>query len=416
MARRYVLLWLWTTCIWCALTGAGCAGVGYEFGQRCRRELLRGMTDTETLACKNIVAYYPAGMDKIARYSAQQFAGQLAYVHDVTGWTTVFATLHIYVKPVDRMALFDDFGFLESRDTFGVVLHVERSNMSYEAVVAGNLFYPSSVMHEIVEWSLPQLLNDYRWKTSGGGWKEEFHFTRWFRDGFAEYAGFLAYKMTVFDNSFARHKYPIGKYQQDVGRHPFSALARVGKELFAWDQYHEDPTPREHNPNVPHVGDTNYDYYQAGLGLFLVIEDRYGTEAIKEIVQRVQRLKKGDGAAVKEICGRVLRTDIVKLVDEFHFPHTGLYMSAYWPDHYATTLPASHPEEGLAVELVGSDSPASRAGIGTGDVVMSVDGERTVTNLDFEQALYRRMHQKSVVLGVWRHGVGRTSVQLCLEQ
>ncbi len=44
------------------------------------------------------------------------------------------------------------------------------------------------------------------------------------------------------------------------------------------------------------------------------------------------------------------------------------------------------------------------------------NGQRTVTNPDFELALYERMHQKDVTVGMWREGVGAISVQLKLEE
>jgi hypothetical protein len=224
--------------------------------------------------------------------------------------------------------------------------------------------------------------------------------------------------MIVFDDGSSRARFPAGVYQQAIHRHPFSSLARVGEDLFTWQQSYEDPTPRVANPNLPHVGNTNIDYYDAALGLFLVMEDRYGREAIRGIMDGVYRLEAGDGEALKEILSRALGTDIVKFVEDFRFPETGLYMTAFWPGcgPGAVLRRDFGAGEGLFVELVGPGSPAERAGVRKADVVVSLDGERAVTELDFEFALYQRMHQKEVEVGVWREGVGMVSVQLKLGE
>ncbi len=166
---------------------------------------------------------------------------------------------------------------------------------------------------------------------------------------------------------------------------------------------------------LPHVGNTNTDYYSASCGLFFVIEDRYGRASIKEIMRNINERGRCDGAAVTAIVNRVLDTDIVKLVEEFRFPETGLYMNSYEPGGYiASTLPDPHPEEGLLVLLVGPDSPARRAGMRKGDVVTGLNGTHTVTNLDFEMALFQRMQEKSIALELWREGSGEMIVQLQL--
>ena len=410
-------------CIVASLAAGGCGAAGADlarYGESMKdplvREALADMGAFQTVTRDSVTVYHPGDLAPQAQYFAALTARQLSYLEEETGFQQRLPQLNLYLVPKGGPhKVFRARGFLGH--VWDFALYVRPEDQSCKGIVAANIEYPYVLIHELVEFSFyRKLLSDHRWKTFWGGEKERFHFTRWFRDGFANYAGFLTYKMTVFDDGFARENRPIGAYQESIHRHPFSLLARVGKDLFTWHQFYEEPTPREWNPNLPHVGNTNIDHYGAALGLFLVVEDRYGRDAIKDIMENVYRLEDGDGEAVKEIVSRALGTDIVKLVEEFRFPETGLYMDAFWPGHNAHVSPGLSTEEGLFVQLVGADSPAQRAGIRKGDVVVSLDGQRTVTNLDFEFALYERMHQKDVTVGIWREGVGTISIQLKLEE
>ena len=410
-------------------------------------EALGDIDAFQTVTHDNVTVYHPEDLAPQAQWFAELTARQVSHIREETGFQSRLPKVNVYMKRpqehTSRNTRLSYLNLLPGDGTFEFILFVRPGDESCEGIVAANTpAFPCTVMHEYVEDAL-MLLLDYRWKTFWGREKEKFQFTRWFREGYAEYAAFLTYKMTVFDDSFARERFPIGVYQLGLKRHPFSSLARVGKDLFTWHQYYENPTPYELNPNLPHVGNTNIDYYAAALGLFLVIEDRYGREAIKEIVENINRLEDrdgqaakemvnrvlaryarhpktlvGDGEAVKEIVNSVLGTDIVRLVEDFRFPQTGCYMTAFWPGHAPGIVPPLDfpTKEGLFVELVGPDSPAHRAGIRKGDVVVSLDGQRTVTNPDFEFALYERMHQKDVTVGIWRQGVGTISIQLKLEE
>ena len=384
------------------------------------REVMGDIDAFQTVSHNNVTVYHPEDLAPQAQQFAVLTARQLSHLQEETGFEPRFPKINVYMKRTQniRRAIRDSatFHFPPSDGALEFILFVGAADESCEGIVAADLEYPCVLMHELVELSLITLRGDYRWKTSWGWPKERLYFTRWFREGYANYCGFLAHRMTVFDDGSSRARFPAGVYQQAIHRHPFSSLARVGKDLFTWHQYYEDPTPWGPNPNLPHVGNTNIEYYDAALGLFLVMEDRYGRDAIRKVMDNVYRLEDGDGEAVKEIVNRVLGTDIVKLVEGFRFPETGLYMNACWPGHTPYLSRDLPTKEGLSVQLVGPDSPAQRAGMSEGDVVISVDGQRTVTNLDFEFALYERMHQKEVELGVWREGVGAMSVQLKLDE
>ena len=194
---------------------------------------------------------------------------------------------------------------------------------------------------------------------------------------------------------------------------PFSSLSRVGIRLFTWHQY-DDYADYALAPNPPLETSAELSHYYAAVALFLIIEDRYGQRAIREIMQDVNKLKNGTGEDVKRIVSRVLGTDIVKLVEGFRFPYTGLSMGPVSGPHDASA--GDRPKEGLWVVNATDNSPAQRAGITRGDVIVSLDGERTITNCDFEFALYKHMEQQSVKVGLWRTGAGYLTIEMSLGE
>jgi len=414
-ARRYGASFQWVVCACCFIVMAGCTNEGYEFSQRYRRSLLAEGGGLESITCGNVVAYYPRGKEGIARRCAEEFARQRDHVADATGIEWVFKGFHLYLKPVDKVSPLDTWAFQESENTFGVILYIEPLDDSYEAVVAKNVWYPLSVIHEIVECSLIQLQLDRRWTSWTGEANKTIGYTRWFREGFSEYAGFLAYKTMMCDRKYAWERFPRGMYQQDFSNHPFSVLRRVGVKLFEWDQFYKGPRIQgDVSPNLPHTGDRDIEYYSAAFGLFLLIESKYGCKSMRMILRDIRELANADGTAIRGIINRTLGVDVVKLVEGFKFPETGLYMNEYWPGYTPNAPPDLRIEQGLYVLLVGPDSPAQRVGIRAGDVVVSLDGERTVTNYDFECALYKHMHQESVKIGLWRKGDGLLTVEMKL--
>ena len=97
--------------------------------------------------------------------------------------------------------------------------------------------YPYLLVHELVETSLigkagGSVLPDLAWGMPGLQMHVN-NYTRWFRDGFANYAGFVAYEIVAGE-------VPSDKklYQQEALVHtePFSCLAQVGGDLFSWPQ------------------------------------------------------------------------------------------------------------------------------------------------------------------------------------
>jgi hypothetical protein len=121
-----------------------------------------------------------------------------------------------------------------------------------------NCLYPYLYIHEIVEDTLIMGKGGRRIPMGNpilSFWPVKGKSTRWFREGFSNYAGYFAHKHIWSD--LDPKKYHIPYAQIEVAHsHPFSALKKVKKSLFTWPQYDN--------------GKFNHDvlYYEASLGLF----------------------------------------------------------------------------------------------------------------------------------------------------
>jgi C-terminal processing protease CtpA/Prc len=71
--------------------------------------------------------------------------------------------------------------------------------------------------------------------------------------------------------------------------------------------------------------------------------------------------------------------------------------------------------EGILVREVGEDSPAAKAGLKAGDVIIKVDGDRVKTTSDLRAKLREKRESKTVAVGVIRKGA-ETSVNVEIEQ
>jgi len=418
-------------CIGCGLLlfdGSGCSGsgssthpVGRGEGHRAKSAIVEEMAGAQAITREGVTVYCSEDLGRQAECLAGLIARQLSDIRAATAFEFTVKQVNVYLKSVEQVAPARSLAgrFWLSKTACCMVLFVEPDRTSCEDIIALNRIYPDIFVHELVEWSLfkgsprPRLLLDYRRRTFWGRTRDEFHYTRWFREGFACYAGVLACKATVVGDGSGREKIPSEVLQRKLDQqNPFTALASVGKGIFVWHQY-QDHAGYAVGRAPPDAYSTENNHYDAALGLFLLIEHRYGQNAIREIIQKVNKLENGTGEDVKRIVSQVLGTDIVEFAEAFRFPKTGLDLVAVYPPD---PLPGFTIKEGLWVNGVGVDSPAQRAGIRTGDVVVSLDSDRTVTNFVFELALYRRMHQQSVKIGLWRKGAGHMTMEVNLRE
>jgi len=275
-------------------------------------------------------------------------------------------------------------------------LFVSAGDESCQAIVRRNLGYPELLAHEIVEMSLifhkppgvvlPDVAGELLFLKP-----KMLNYTRWFREGFAEYAGVLAHQMVRSE--------PSDEYSTMnlvVLSSPFSTLSSVGRKLFRWHSYSRPVVKNE--------------YYDAALGLFLLITDRFGTDAVKDIVAQMNELDYLNGPDLINAVNQALNTDIEELVANFHFPDIGCNLSLLTK---ATALNEDlNITKGLYVSAVEPNSLADRAGIKDKDVILKVGNEPVRNNLEFEGALLKLLDRRTVDITIWRKDEGRMVVEL----
>ena len=342
---------------------------------------------------------YQKGLETQANYIAKQIDELLSHVQESTGLQIPYKT-KIFLIRLDRMPQNYSVNFKVKANEFGMPLFVEAGKESSTTIISQNVLYPYMFTHEVVEMSLfwpkngGRVLPDPAWEWC---WFKANvrNYTRWFREGLANYAGYIAYKtiQPEIDTKIALAE------RRRLHEHPFSSLSKVGKKLFKWHQYSDDGL------------DT--DYYSAALGLFLLIRDKFGEDAIKEIVLEVKKHQYLDGQDLAKITNKVLNVNIKKLAESFRFPETGLKME---PLTEATAMNKGYTlTKGLLVTSVEPNSLAERAEIKKGDVILKIDGKPVEDNLDFELVIFKVMEQQNCKVLIWREGQTEVTLKLQLK-
>ena len=344
---------------------------------------------------------YQRGLDAQADCIASRTSKLLSEVEERTGVQLSFEA-KIYLLRVDEIPQSFNISVVSDANEFCLPLFVEAGNESCETIISTNWGYPTLLTHELTECSLifpiqgGRVLTDLRWKwfIFSGVYR---NYTRWFREGLGNYAGYLAYDMVSEDLKFAASQIPPACVPFIFER-PFSCLSRIGKDLFSWHQY--SSTKLDH------------DYYNAALGLFLLIADQFGEEAIREIMREIKNRSYLDGIDLIKLTNRTLGTDIRELVERFEFPRTGFKIKPLTP---ATTLNEGlDVTKGLFVTHVEPNSPADDAGIKKKDVILKINDRSISSHLDFEMAIFERMQQQNIEALIWRKEQGQIMTELQL--
>ena len=294
-------------------------------------------------------------------------------------------TIHLTVEP----------------NEFPLPMFVRAGDESYGSILAQNPSYPYLFVHELVETSLVcsqkggQVLPDLGWGALGISAHVN-NYTRWFRDGLANYAGFVAQAIIAAGlDDFE----PSARAESVLHTRPFSSLARIRGKLFSWPQSSPKEQQRE--------------YYDAALGLFLVLEARFGEEAIRAIMQEIASHKAVDRRDLVRIASRTLGTDLRKIVREFEFPRSGLQLTRITP---ALALNEGlDVDAGLFVDAVEPNSLSDRAGLAAKDVILAADSAPLTGALDFELALFRAREKPLIPLSLWRAEKGMMTVKIPLR-
>jgi hypothetical protein len=344
---------------------------------------------------------YQRGLAEEAQCVADTTVGLLNRVQEQVG-VTITTRSTIYLLRFDQRPQDFDISLKVEPNEFPLPLFIRMGDESCESILVQNRGYPYLFVHELVETSLAGgraqglVLPDLSWGTLGLSVHVN-NYTRWFRDGLANYAGYVAYK-ALSEDVPSSHRL---QYRQTVlHTNPCSGLAQIGDRLFSWRQSSRTRYERE--------------YYNAALGLFLLIEDVYGQEAIRRIVAEIATHKAVNGSDLVEITNQVLGVDVKRLAGDFEFPEIGAELERLTPA--AAVNSGLEIQEGLIVLTVEEDGAASQAGLQAKDVITAV-GDTTVANsLDFEMALFKARKRPSVSLTVQRRDAGTLTLELPLQK
>lgn len=345
------------------------------------------------------VVRYQRGLGDQAQCLADKTAALLEAVHQRTGMAITTRST-IYLLRFDQPPQDFSVNLTSEPNEFLLPLFLQAGQESCEAIIAQSRSYPYLLVHELVETSLVRkaggaVLPDLAWGTPGLRMHVN-NYTRWFRDGFANYAGFIAYEIVAGEIPSEKKL-----YQQEALVHtePFSSLAHVGDKLFSW--------PQSSKMELERV------YYNAALGLFLLIADRFGEPALRDIVQEIAPRRATNGRDLIEITNRVLQADVRQLARDFEFPQVGAHVEQM---SLALALNKGvEPHAGLFVLAVPGGTLAARAGLRDKDVIIAVGDTPVATHLDFELGLFKVRSQKIVPLTVQRTGVGTLTIDLPLR-
>ncbi|MHC4150002.1 MAG: PDZ domain-containing protein [Planctomycetota bacterium] len=360
------------------------------------------LTFEGSVSVDNIVVSYQRGLESQAKCVGEQFSILLRLVQERVGVKIPFKSIHLCLIRTDIEPHSADVRLDVDANSITLPLWVVLSDESCESIFSKQFSYPYMLVHEITECSLispghkspvlPDLCG--RWCGIRGCIK---NYTRWFRDGLANYAGYVAYE-TVTSNEEL-----IGEglwMQTAYGMHakPLSSLSKVRNSLFRWTDWQNQELNRRH--------------YSAALGLFLVIEKMFGENAIRQIVGSIETVEFVDGPALIKLCNKTLNTDIEKVVGTFWFPEMGLDLI---PLTKARVLNEGYDvSEGLFVKDVEPGGVAEQAGIKKKDVIIQVNDKIVKNNLGFELAILEVREQETTEITIWRKDKGKMIVELPL--
>lgn len=341
---------------------------------------------------------YQRGLEVQARSIADLTSETLEQVERRVGVAITTSTV-IDLLRFDEPPQSFDIQLTVEPNEFPLPLFVRAGEESCRSILAENRSYPYILVHELVETSLARregsrVLPDLGWGPPRLGASLN-NYTRWFRDGLANYAGYVASQVVSDEMDCPDCQARMAAVLHD---HPLSQLGEIGTGLFSWLQSSRSGHER--------------DYYSAALGLFLLIEERFGEQTIRDIVAEIGARESVDGRDLREIVSEAIGSDVRQFVAEFAYPVVGGDLAKLTPAIAANKGLGTN--EGLVLESVEPNGPAARAGLMPDDVIVAADSIPVANTVDFELALLRASDRPAVRLAVWRRDVGTTTVELPL--
>ena len=333
---------------------------------------------------------FQAGLKEQAGELAMEMEQYIAHVEQNLG-RELQVPVRAYLLRRDRMPGEITGAFQRTSEVYQFPMFVADEEESFETIRSTNPFYPYMFVHELTKLSLvdparPPLILDAQKSNplvkSGPP-------ARWFREGLANYAEFLVYEK-IRKRASAEGSSPVlSTFENNhVYQQPLTALAKVGADLFAWET----------------TGDqaSNSDYFNAAMGLFILVEDRYGDGAIRTVIDELEKLDFVDGQVLEETFNKALGSDIRLLVDTFNLQDTGTEATALTPataKNYGLKAP-----QGLYVNNVTEASLAKTAGVQRGDVIVQLNRTIVANNLDYELAMLEAQRHGNVYFTIDRMG------------
>ncbi len=378
----------------------------YIVASSSEHKLLKDAQFAGTLKAGNIEVLYQEGLEAQADCIANLTDKSFSHIQKSTGFQTSATSRIIYLLWSDSAPQDVSQIVWTPGNVLGVILFAQTDDDSCESIISHNSVFPFAFVHEIIEGSLlfrkegTRIEHDYKRKEFGFINRKVLNYTRWFRESFSTYCAYLAHEAITSDSSFDKNQVSHAMLLNGFSLHPFSALTKVGKDLFSWHLFSSFPPDTRRSPNLPNPQKTITDYYDASFGLFLLIRDKFGEDSIHQIIRGIDTLEYGDGPALIELTNTILDTDIEQLVEDFRFPQTGLYMDPLFPRE--AELKGLSISEGLLVTIVEPGSPAEKVGIRKNDVIYRINDKDIKANLDFELAIYQLMNHQSVTVNILR--------------
>ncbi len=353
-----------------------------------------------TISGERIDVRYQRGLAQSARHLANRTSDLIEQVERRTGVViTTRSTIDLlrFDEPPQNFSV----RLTVEPNEFPLPMFVRTGEESYPAILAQNRSYPYLFVHELVETSLVsgqangRVLPDLGWGALGLTAHLN-NYTRWFRDGLANYAGYIAYGIIAQDLADAG---VTPAADPILHTEPFSALSHIRGKLFTWPQSAPEKRQRE--------------YYDAALGLFLLLEHNFGEETIRQIMTEIATSDPVDRRDLVTIVNETIGADIKGLVADFQFPSVGLELVRITP---ALMLNEGlDVGKGLFVDFAEPNGPGDRAGLRRTDAIIAVDGTPVAGVLDFELALFEAMDKPTVPLTLSRREMGVIVTELPLH-
>ena len=349
-------------------------GDTYHLCDKC----LKKINFQDTLKTTRVDVHYQHGLEELAKCLADQVESTMDHIEQHTSLSIPLKP-ELYLIRVDEIPQVVDMRLPFDPNSLPYPVFVKAGEESCDALTNSSWIYPNTFFHELTECSLiaPGKTDGLAWGDGSGkifgiiNYKVKLN-TRWFREGFAEYCKMLACEKLATP----------AIYQEKTSA--LLALSKRGTAIFKWDQ----------------SSNNKRSYYNASLGLFLLIRHEFGDDAISRIVAGLGDLEYKDGESIIKHINKTLKTDFVQLVDDFKLPKLSMGVRAMTP---AESLNRNYPKaNGILITTIIKDGPADKAGLKKDDIICNINDRQLKTADDFALAILEASEAGQAEIKVWR--------------